>query len=79
VQGDCYAQALEFVRAHGGRLKLRAVRGYAPNRALAAGRSLGVLRNGYLDKATRVLVQNVDVDIAKSILGEMFGAERTWA
>lgn len=71
VQGVTYAQTLEFVRVKGGRLRLRAVRGYAPGRALAAGRSFGILRNSYLDKATRVTVTNVDVDIGKNIIAEM--------
>ena len=42
VQGVCYPETLEFMRAKGGRLRLRAVRGYAPARALAAGRSFCV-------------------------------------
>jgi phage terminase large subunit GpA-like protein len=71
VQGDMYPETLEFVRARGGRLRLRAVRGYALARALAAGRSFGILRNSYLDKATRVTVTNVDVDIGKNIIAEM--------
>jgi phage terminase large subunit GpA-like protein len=71
VQGDNYPEALEFVRARGGRLRLRAVRGYALARALAAGRSFGILRNSYLDKATHVTVTNVDVDIGKNIIVEM--------
>jgi phage terminase large subunit GpA-like protein len=79
VQGDCYAQALEFVRAHGGRLKLRAIRGYAPARAMSAGRSIGILRNSYIDKSTRVTVQNVDVDIGKSIITEMLARKEPGA
>jgi phage terminase large subunit GpA-like protein len=71
AQGVTYAEALEFVRARGGRLRLRAVRGYALARALAAGRSFGILRNSYLDKATHVTVTNVDVDIGKNIIAEM--------
>jgi phage terminase large subunit GpA-like protein len=71
VQGVTYAETLEFVRAKGGPLKLRAVRGYAPARALAAGRSFGILRNTYQDKATRVWIQNVDVDIGKNIIAEL--------
>jgi phage terminase large subunit GpA-like protein len=71
VQGVCYPETLEFVRAKGGRLRLRAVRGYAPARALAAGRSFGILRNSYVDKATHVTVTNVDVDIGKNIIAEM--------
>jgi phage terminase large subunit GpA-like protein len=71
IQGDMYPEALEFVRARGGRCRLRAVRGYAPARALAAGRSFGILRNSYLDKATHVTVTNVDVDVGKNILASM--------
>jgi phage terminase large subunit GpA-like protein len=70
-QGDAYPLVLEFVRAHGTRLKLRAMRGYAPNRAMAAGRSFGIVRNTYIDKATSVRVTNIDVDVAKSIVAEM--------
>jgi phage terminase large subunit GpA-like protein len=71
VQGDFYPQCLDFIRAHGGRLKLRAVRGYSPARGLAAGRSFGILRNRYTDRSTCVTVQNIDVDIAKSQLANM--------
>jgi phage terminase large subunit GpA-like protein len=70
VQGDHYPQCLEFVRAHGWK-RVRAVRGYAVNRALASGRSFGILRNRYTDPATGVGVTNVDVDIAKSQLANM--------
>ncbi len=79
VQGDNYPQVLEFVRANGGRLKLRAVRGYAPTRGLGAGRTLGILRNTYVDRATRVSVTNVDVDIAKSILASMLARKEPGA
>jgi phage terminase large subunit GpA-like protein len=71
VQGVTYGETLEFVRAKGSRLKLRAVRGLALARALAAGRSFGILRNSYLDKATHVTVTNIDVDIGKNIIAEM--------
>jgi phage terminase large subunit GpA-like protein len=77
VQGTTYANTLEFVRAKGGRLRLRAVRGYAPARGLAAGRSFGILRNTYQDKATRVSIQNVDVDIGKSIIAEMLSRKES--
>jgi phage terminase large subunit GpA-like protein len=77
VQGVTYAQTLEFVRAHGGRLKLRAVRGYAPARGLAAGRSFGILRNSYLDKATRVTITNIDVDVGKNIIAEMLSRKES--
>jgi phage terminase large subunit GpA-like protein len=71
IQGDYYPECLEFIRTHGFRLRLRAVRGYSPARGLAAGRSFGILRNRYTDKTTGVLVQNVDVDIAKTQLANM--------
>jgi phage terminase large subunit GpA-like protein len=71
IQGDFYPQCLEFVRANGWRLKLRAVRGYASAKSLGAGRSFGILRNRYQDKTTGVQVTNVDVDIAKSQLANM--------
>ena len=71
VQGVTYAETLEFVRSCGGRYRLRAIRGYAPARALAAGRSFGILRNSYLDKATHVTVTNIDADIGKNIIAEM--------
>jgi phage terminase large subunit GpA-like protein len=71
IQGDFYPEALEYVRAHGRRYRLRALRGYAPAKAQAAGRSFGILRNSYQDKTTHVVVQNVDVDIAKSQLANM--------
>jgi phage terminase large subunit GpA-like protein len=79
VQGATYANTLEFARAHGSRLKLRAVRGYAPARALAAGKSFGILRNSYQDKATRVWIQNVDVDVGKSIIAEMLSRKEPGA
>jgi phage terminase large subunit GpA-like protein len=71
IQGDFYPECLEYLRAHGRRYRLRAMRGYAPARAQAAGRSFGILRNSYQDKSTSVVVQNVDVDIAKSQLASM--------
>jgi phage terminase large subunit GpA-like protein len=71
VQGDFYPECLEFVRANRFRCRLRAVRGYAVNRAQASGKSFGILRNVYQDKTTGVVVQNVDVDIAKSQLANM--------
>jgi phage terminase large subunit GpA-like protein len=71
VQGDHYPQCLEFVRTHGWRGRLRAVRGYAVQRSQAAGRSFGILRNRYTDKTTNVTVTNIDVDIAKSQLANM--------
>jgi phage terminase large subunit GpA-like protein len=70
IQGDFYPECLEFVRAHGWR-RLRAVRGYAVQRAQASGRSFGILRNRYQDKSTGAVVQNIDVDIAKSQLANM--------
>ena len=70
IQGDFYPECLEFARAHGWR-RLRAVRGYAVQRALASGRSFGILRNRYTDKTTGVMVTNVDVDVAKSQLANM--------
>ena len=79
VQGATYPETLEFVRANGGRLRLRAVRGYAPARALAAGRSFGILRNTYQDKATHVTVTNVDVDIGKNIIAEMLSRKEAGA
>jgi phage terminase large subunit GpA-like protein len=79
VQGVTYAETLEFVRAKGGRLKLRAVRGLAVARALAAGRSFGILRNSYLDKATHVTVTNIDVDIGKNIIAEMLSRKEPGA
>jgi phage terminase large subunit GpA-like protein len=71
VQGDFYPECLEFVRANGFRLKLKAVRGYAVAKGLGAGRSFGILRNRYQDRSTGVQVTNVDVDIAKSQLANM--------
>ncbi|PYK64927.1 MAG: hypothetical protein DME50_10900 [Verrucomicrobia bacterium] len=71
IQGDHYPQCLEFVRAHGWLARLRAVRGYAAQRAVVSGRSFGILRNRYVDKSTGVTVTNVDVDIAKSQLANM--------
>jgi phage terminase large subunit GpA-like protein len=71
VQGSFYGQAIEFVRAHTLRCRLRAVRGYGVDRARAAGRSFGILRNFFRDKATGVLVQNIDTDIGKSQLSDM--------
>lgn len=47
------------------------MRGYAPNRSQAAGRSFGILRNVYQDKTTGVQVQNIDVDIAKTQLATL--------
>jgi phage terminase large subunit GpA-like protein len=79
VQGDMYPETLEFVRARGGRLRLRAVRGYALARSQAAGRSFGILRNSYLDKATHVTVTNVDVDIGKSVIAEMLARKEPGA
>jgi phage terminase large subunit GpA-like protein len=79
VQGVAYGETLEFVRAKGGRLRLRAVRGLAVARALAAGRSLGILRNSYQDKATRVTVTNIDVDIGKNIIAEMLARKQPGA
>jgi len=79
VQGVTYAETLEFVRARGGRLRLRAVRGYAPARALAAGRSFGILRNSYLDKATHLTVTNIDADIGKNIIAEMLSRKEPGA
>ena len=79
VQGVTYPETLEFVRAKGGRLRLRAVRGYALARALAAGRSFGILRNSYVDKATHVTVTNVDVDIGKNIIAEMLSRKEPGA
>jgi phage terminase large subunit GpA-like protein len=71
IQGDFFPECLEFIRAHGWRARLRAVRGYASQRSQAAGRSFGILRNRYPDKATGVTVQNIDVDVAKSQLANM--------
>jgi hypothetical protein len=71
VQGDFYPQCLEFVRAHGWKCRLRAVRGYGIARAQAAGRTFGVLRNKFQDKAASVTVTNIDVDIAKSQVANM--------
>jgi phage terminase large subunit GpA-like protein len=72
IQGDFYPECLEYVRSHGGRHRLRALRGYAPQKAVSAGRSFGILRNSYMDKATRtVVVHNVDVNIAKGQLADM--------
>jgi phage terminase large subunit GpA-like protein len=71
VQGDYYPECLEFVRAHGYKCRLRAVRGYAPAKGLGAGRTFGILRNIHPDKTTNVGIQNVDVDIAKSQLADM--------
>lgn len=71
VQGDNYSQVLEFVRAHGGRLKLKAIRGWSPARGLGAGRTSGILRNVYVDRATHVGVTNIDVDAAKSIFASL--------
>ena len=65
VQGDNYSSCLEFVRTNGFRLKLKAVRGWAPARGVGA-RSIGILRNAYQDPTTRVVIQNIDVDAAKS-------------
>jgi phage terminase large subunit GpA-like protein len=70
VQGDFYPECLEFVRAHGWH-RVRAVRGYAVQKALASSRNFGILRNSYTDKSTGTLVTNVDVDIAKSMLANM--------
>ena len=69
VQGDYYPQCLEFIRSHGLRLKLRGVRGHTTARAV--GQRIGILRNVYRDNATGVSVQNVDVDMAKSIVANM--------
>jgi phage terminase large subunit GpA-like protein len=69
VQGDCYPQTLEFLRAHGARLKLKGVRGHTTARAV--GQRIGILRNVYRDNTTGVTVQNVDVDLAKSIVANM--------
>jgi phage terminase large subunit GpA-like protein len=71
IQGDFYPECLEYVRAIGGRHRLRALRGYAPQKAVSAGRSFGILRNTYMDKTTRVMVHNVDVNIAKGQLADM--------
>src|SRR5262249_15055363 len=71
VQGDFYPETLEYCRAHGRRHRLRALRGYAPAKAQTEGRSFGILRNVYQDKTTHIVVQNVDVDIAKSQLANM--------
>ena len=79
VQGDVYPETLEFVRARGGRCRLRAVRGYALARAQAAGRSFGILRNSYLDKTTHVTVTNVDVDLGKNILASMLARKEPGA
>lgn len=68
---ECWLPCLEFVRAHGWLARLRAVRGYAAQRAVVSGRSFGILRNRYVDKSTGVTVTNVDVDIAKSQLANM--------
>jgi phage terminase large subunit GpA-like protein len=70
VQGDYYAEALAFIRAHSWRLKLRAIRGWAP----AGGKGItgiGLLRNTYTDKNTLTKVQNIDVDAAKTMLATM--------
>jgi phage terminase large subunit GpA-like protein len=72
VQGDFYPQCLEFVRAYGGSHRIRAVRGYAVQRAAAAaGRSFGIVRSRYNDKSTGVVVTTLDVDIAKNQLANM--------
>src|SRR5262249_61143598 len=71
VQGDFYPECLEFTRANRFKCRLRAVRGYAVQRSQASGKSFGTLRNVYQDKTTGVVVQNVDVDIAKSQLANM--------
>jgi phage terminase large subunit GpA-like protein len=70
IQGDHYPECLEFVRAHG-RLRIKAVRGYAVQRAQSSGRSFGIVRNRYPDKTTGVIVTNIDVDIAKSQFANM--------
>jgi phage terminase large subunit GpA-like protein len=70
IQGDFYPACLEFVRAYGWH-RIRAVRGYAAQRAQASGHSFGILRNRYTDKTTGVTVTNIDVDIAKSQLANL--------
>jgi phage terminase large subunit GpA-like protein len=71
VQGQYYGECLEFIRAYGWRLRLKAIRGYSPAKGLAAGRSFGILRNRFPDRSTGVLVQTVDVDICKTTLMTM--------
>jgi phage terminase large subunit GpA-like protein len=79
IQGNMYPEAIEFVRARGGRCRLRAVRGYALARAQAAGQSMGILRNSYLDKATHVRVTNIAVDTAKNVLASMLARKEPGA
>jgi phage terminase large subunit GpA-like protein len=73
VQGetDIWPLALSFVKAHGWRCRLKAVRGYAPHEGRSLGSSYGVLRNIHRDKATGVPVQNVDVNLCKTQLMTM--------
>jgi phage terminase large subunit GpA-like protein len=71
VQGSFYGQCIEFVRANTLKYRLRAVRGYGVDRARAAGRSFGILRNLFRDKATGVMVTNIDTDLGKSQLSDM--------
>jgi phage terminase large subunit GpA-like protein len=70
VQGQHYERCIQLVK-HNRYRRLRGMRGLGADKRKSTVQSVSIIRNLYQDKTSKVPIQNIDVDAAKTVIGTM--------